>query len=93
MYRETLAPHAGMLFIFDQPGRYGFWMKHTRIPLDMLWLDQNWQVVHIERTVPPCTNDPCPRYRPPADARYVLEVNGGAADGIAIGGSAQASEL
>ena len=40
MHRDGLAHDAGMLFIFAKPSFYGFWMKNTRIPLDLAWLSQ-----------------------------------------------------
>lgn len=92
MYRTALAAETGMLFIFEQPGYHSFWMKNTLIPLDILWLDENLTVVHIERNVPPCATDPCPSYRPPVEARYVLEVNAGAAEGIGVGDAAKARQ-
>lgn len=85
MYRRELATDAGMLFVFERSGSYSFWMKNTYLPLDILWLDEQFRAVHIERGVPPCMDEPCPSYRPDADARYVLEVNRGAAGGITVG--------
>lgn len=79
MYRDQLAPGDGMLFFFQSEGEYPFWMKNTRIPLDMLWIDSNHRVAHVKYEVPPCHADPCPSYPPHANARYVLEVFGGVA--------------
>jgi uncharacterized protein len=79
MYRDRLAPDAGMLFFFPRDGEYPFWMKNTRIPLDMIWIDSNRRVAHVKFNVPPCHADPCPNYPPNATSRYVLEVAGGVA--------------
>lgn len=48
MYRTELAPHEGMLFIFDSPGIYSFWMKNTLIPLDIIWLDDQKYIKDIQ---------------------------------------------
>jgi uncharacterized protein len=87
MDREQLASDQGMLFIFDVSGEYGFWMKNTLIALDMIWLDENKKVVHIEANVPPCVSDPCPIYSPVKPAVYVLELSAGVAaqEGIGLG--------
>lgn len=87
MFRRSLAADRGMLFVFDRPGPYAFWMKNTLIPLDMLWLDDEGRIVSLAVAVPPCRSDPCPTYPPDADARYVLEVPSGFASQhrIAIG--------
>ncbi len=79
MFRETLAPNEGMIFLFEEPGFYPFWMKNTLIPLDMLWLDERGRVVSIAESVPPCEADPCPSYPPTAgtSALYVVEVVSG----------------
>ena len=77
MFRETLARASGMLFVFDRPGSYAFWMKNTLIPLDLVWLDGTGRVVSLAVDVPPCKADPCPSYPPGAEARYVLEVASG----------------
>jgi hypothetical protein len=79
MYRDHLAPDAGMLFFFPSDGFYAFWMKNTRIPLDMIWIDANRRVVDVRIEALPCKADPCPSYPPKGNARYVLEVAGGVA--------------
>jgi len=87
MFRTSLGENAGMLFVFDRDEIYNFWMKNTKIPLDMLWIDGNRRIVHIEKNVQPCTGDPCPTYSPSKTARYVLEVNANftAAHNISVG--------
>lgn len=77
MFREHLAPTDGMIFLFDEPGNYPFWMKNTLIPLDMIWLDKNAQIVSIAQSVPPCKADPCPSYDHQGLASYVVEVVSG----------------
>lgn len=80
MYREQLNENAGMLFIFEKPGKHSFWMWDTKISLDMIWIDSNKQVVYIQPNVPPCTESlksRCTIYKPDQNALYVLEVNSG----------------
>ena len=87
MFRDSLPPDAGMLFLFDRDGIWPFWMKNTFIPLDLIWLDDGGRVVEIKANVQPCYRDPCPSYKPKAVASAVLEVNGGAAarHGVEVG--------
>ena len=83
MYRDHLKKDHGMLFFFSQAQAWSFWMKNTRISLDLIWLDEKKRVTHIERAVPICTrtDDSCPNYRPNSDdAIYVLEITGGTID-------------
>lgn len=87
MYRDRLKKDHGMLFFFSQPQAWSFWMKNTKIALDLIWLDVKKRVTHIERNVPICTktDDSCPQYRPNGDdAMYVLEIAGGTVDGYKI---------
>lgn len=80
MFRKTLAPTEGMIFVFPMPGDYPFWMKNTLIPLDMLWLDAQARIVAIAHSVPPCKADPCPTFPPPnptGPATYVVELVSG----------------
>jgi uncharacterized membrane protein (UPF0127 family) len=77
MFRDHLAPDRGMLFVFDEPGQWVFWMKNTKVPLDIIWLDANKRIVDIAAEVPGCVQDPCLQYQPNKDASYVLEVPAG----------------
>ena len=77
MFRKSLGPNEGMLFMFEHSGFYPFWMKNTLIPLDIVWIDERWRVVSVAESVPPCRADPCPTYPPAGNARYVVEVAAG----------------
>jgi uncharacterized membrane protein (UPF0127 family) len=77
MFRTHLPADRGMLFVFDTEDFWPFWMKNTRIPLDMIWIGSDKTVAFILEDVPPCPGDPCPTYRPLRKARYVLEVPAG----------------
>jgi hypothetical protein len=92
MFRESMPDNHGMLFFFDNVSPRSFWMKNTLIPLDMIFVDDNWTVVHIANAVP-CTADPCPGYSSPP-AKYVLEINGGLAEksNITLGSKLSLSE-
>lgn len=59
-----MADDAGMIFIYPTEGDYRFRMKNTLIPLDMIWLNANKEIVYIATDVPPCKADPCPTYGP-----------------------------
>jgi uncharacterized protein len=74
MYRQHLDADAGMLFIFPAADRLKFWMKHTEIPLDMIFADPAGAVVGIVVNATPYSETPV---GPDASALYVLEVNGG----------------
>jgi uncharacterized protein len=76
MYREYLAPDAGMLFIFAVSEPQSFWMKNTKIPLDLIWLNDRKEITYFV-TAEPCQEDPCKSYFPMQKAKYVLEVNAG----------------
>ncbi len=71
--RDHLDANAGMLFVYDQPGDYRFWMKDTRIALDMFWISSGKKVVHIEENVRP---ESYPKsFSSPKPAQYILETN------------------
>ncbi|MEK7807406.1 MAG: DUF192 domain-containing protein [Chloroflexota bacterium] len=86
--RQALAPRSGMLFIFEQEGKYTFWMKEMRFPLDLVWIGARCTVVDLTRNAPPPapeqTIEKLPLYLPIAPARYVLEINGGEADLVGL---------
>jgi len=79
MGRKKLDVGEGMLFIFNKPLIPSFWMKNTLIPLDMMFIGNDFSIKYIEQKVPPCKSedDNCPLYSPPVPIRYVLEVPGG----------------
>jgi len=75
MFRPSLPLDHGMLFLFDRLDKHGIWMKNCKFPIDILWLDEERRVVHLEEAVPPCTSEPCPVYAPLRVAAYVVEIN------------------
>jgi uncharacterized protein len=79
MFRPSLAPDRGLLFVFERADFHGFWMKNCRFPIDMIWLDEEKRVVHLAEAVPPCKAEPCPVYEPLRRASYVIELNAGQA--------------
>ena len=76
-YRQSLAPQTGMLFVFDTPGMYYFWMKDMNFPIDIIWLDQNKKVVHIEHSLSPSTYPDS--FGPETPTQYVIEIPAGEA--------------
>lgn len=87
MFRENLEINQGMLFVFPKEGIYSFWMKNTKIPLDIIWLTLNKKIVQVMENVSPCGQENCPSYIPKEKASYVLEINGGEAEkmGLKVG--------
>ncbi len=73
--RESLGKDEGMLFIFSPPELTGFWMKDMNFALDIIWLDENYKVLGIEKSVGPETYPKI--FMAPAPVSYVLEVNAG----------------
>lgn len=80
MYRTSLPDDAGMVFIFHPAQSVQFWMYHTLIPLDMLFI-RDGKIIKIATNVPPCRSEnpgDCARYpEAPALVSEVVEVNGG----------------
>ena len=80
MFRDAMADDHNMLFIHDRQEPQAYWMKNTRIPLDILYFDRDRRLVSQQRDVPPCSaGDRCPPYPSRAPAQYVLELNAGQA--------------
>lgn len=83
MFRDSMGAKHGMLFIHDAEAPQAYWMKNTRIPLDILYFDNARKLVSQQRDVPACTlGDGCPPYPSKAPARYVLELNAGQAEAM-----------
>lgn len=80
-FRDSLPPDGGMLYIFPESALHRVWTKEFQIPVDVIWVDESKQVVHVVKNVEPCREDPCPWYGPPPEnARYVIETNAGFVD-------------
>jgi uncharacterized membrane protein (UPF0127 family) len=79
MYRASLGRDDGMLLVFPEPGPQGIWMKNCLVPLDLLWLDGEGEVLDLQESAPPCPEEPCPLYQPEVRATYVLEIAAGRA--------------
>jgi uncharacterized membrane protein (UPF0127 family) len=82
---EKMNQNEGMLFIFDKPSKQGFWMNKMNFPIDIIWLNSNNKVVHIEKQLEPCKLFlACPVYNPEVDSLYVIELRSGFADNHSI---------
>ena len=88
MFRKHLAPDAGMLFIFERPQHNVFWMHNTYLPLDMIFITEDWSVLGVVENATPQTDSP---REVPGISAYVLEVNAGFSRqyGIAAGTKAR----
>lgn len=77
MFREKVGRDEGMVFLMETTDLHPFWMKNCKTSLDIIWMDEEWRVVHIAASVPPCMADPCPSYGTMSKSRYILEVGAG----------------
>lgn len=85
MFRDAMPADSGMLFVHEREAPLAFWMKNTRIPLDILYFDDERRLVSIQRGVPPCSaGDRCPSYPSEGPAKYVLELNAGRSDELGL---------
>lgn len=77
MGRERLAENTGMLFVYEGDARRFFWMKNTRIPLSLAFIDSKGEVLEIIHLQPHKPGTRVPSYRSRNKVRRVLEVNQG----------------
>lgn len=85
--RKGLAKDEGLLFVFEHPGKYGFWMKDMLFSIDIIWINEEGIVVHVERNATPesyFNNDPPQTFVNTPDAKYVLELAAGQADAFGL---------
>lgn len=73
--RESLPKDYGLLFVFPETGKHGFWMKDMKFPIDIVWLDENKEVIGITKNLKP--NSYPQVFYPPKDIKYALEINTG----------------
>jgi uncharacterized protein len=90
MFRESLGEDEGMLFLFPTERHNSFWMHNTLIPLDMFFVDADWNVVGIVEQATPQTDEP---RNVPLMSQYVLEVKGGFAKRHGISASTPNTQL
>lgn len=83
---EQLESSMGMLFVFAQPGAHSIWMQGMKIPIDIIWLDEKGQVVHLASRVPAPTEGQIdlPTYTNDEPAKYVLELAAGVVESTDI---------
>lgn len=81
MFQDPLPYDQGMIFVFDEEGVYSLWMLNMQFSLDMIWFDEQGNVVHIEKDIPPCETPTeimaCQSIVPSGEAKYILEVTAG----------------
>jgi uncharacterized membrane protein (UPF0127 family) len=85
MFRDSMPADEGMIFIFPDEAMRRFWMKNTRIPLDIMYFDKDLKMVSVSANTPPCRVSRCPSYPSAAPAKYVLELNAGVAAELGVG--------
>lgn len=88
--RDSLPQEAGMLFVFEEENFHPFWMKDTKIPLDIIWISSAKEVIDLTPNVAPQPNVSdfeLKVYRPRVKARYALEIGAGMAakNGVSVG--------
>lgn len=79
---DSLDDNEGMLFIYDQPGNYGFWMKDMDFAIDVIWLDEDYEVVTVKRNLSPSSYPNT--FYPTKPAKNVIEVASGTAQTLKI---------
>jgi len=77
MYRNSIETHQGMLFVFDKAEYKSFFMKNTKIPLDIIYINADKKIVNIQKNAKPFDETSLPSEAP---AKYVLEINAGLSD-------------
>jgi uncharacterized protein len=90
MYRRSLGEHSGMIFVYENEGRWAMWMKNTYVPLSVAFIDRNGRILNIE-DMQPLTED---SHQSAGPAKYALEMNQGwfARHGIGKGDKVQGLE-
>jgi len=81
MFQDPLPYDEGMIFVFNESGVYSLWMLNMQFALDMIWFDEDGNVVHVEQDTPPCKSATeimaCQSIIPSGKAKYILEVTSG----------------
>ena len=79
--RESLGENEGMLFVFDEAGKYPFWMKGMKFAIDIIWIGENREIIYIKKNAKPESYpESFEPENPTMDTKYVLEVSPGFSD-------------
>ena len=81
-YRKNLGERDAMLFVFEKPSIQKFWMKDMNFPIDIIWLNEQKKIVHIEKSVKPDTFPDS--FGPKQDVLYVIEVGSMVSDSLGL---------
>jgi len=73
--KESLPSGTVMLFVFPESTEVGIWMKDMHFPIDIIWVDEEFRIIHIVQNVQPETFPEV--FKPSTPARYVIEANAG----------------
>ncbi len=85
--QENIESNQGLLFVFDRTGYHGIWMRDMNFPIDIIWLDENLEVVSIKKQADPSsfrTTRDAETFLPERAAKYVLETASGFADRVEL---------
>ncbi|QQG40968.1 MAG: DUF192 domain-containing protein [Candidatus Levyibacteriota bacterium] len=94
--KTSIPQDSGMIFVFDTPDTYPFWMKNMKFPIDIIYINQNKIITIFENTKPLASPDETPQIlRPDEPADKVLEINAGLSQkfGIKKGGEVKLENL
>ena len=83
--RQSLGQRRGMLFVFPTTGKQSMWMPNMHFSLDIVWIDENREIVKIEENVNPCSDmNKCISYSSYYRVKWAIELNAGDASRIGI---------
>ncbi|WP_137286223.1 DUF192 domain-containing protein [Halorussus salinisoli] len=87
MYRESLANNSGMIFVYPNPQQVSFWMKNTKVPLDMIFVGPDRTVLNVQHANPQpnASSDDLKTYPSDGEAKYVVELPRGFANRTGVG--------
>ena len=81
MFRRTLPKDRGMIFLYDPPQATSMWMRNTFIPLDIVFITEQWTVLRIEANTEPFSTD---IINSGGETAAVLELNAGEAAKVGL---------
>ncbi len=75
---RVLLEDEGMFFVYSNPTQASFWMKEMNFSIDIIWIDENLEIIGVEKNLEPCQNEKvCKVFYSPQEILYILEINSG----------------